>query len=42
MLTYIFVNVDAYLLTSSMSQQRFKVQFVLNYTVLPQNVISED
>ncbi len=42
MLTYIHLNVDDCCLTSSMLQQRFKFQIVLNYAVIPENVISEN
>ncbi len=42
MFTYIYLNVDECQLTSSMFQQRFKLQILLNYTVIPQNVISEE
>ncbi len=41
MLTYIYLNVDDCWLTSSMPQQTFKIQIVLNYAVIPENVISE-
>ncbi len=41
-LTYIYFNVDEWWLTSSMPQQRVKLQIVLNYDVIPENVISED
>ncbi len=42
MLTYIYLNVDDCLLTSSMPQHMFKLQILLNYAVIPENVISED
>ncbi len=42
MLTYIYFNVDDRLLTYSIPQQRFKLQIVINYVVIPENVISED
>ncbi len=43
MLTYIYLNVDDCWLTSSMPQQRFKLQKKLvNYAVIPENVIFED
>ncbi len=42
MLSYIYLNVDECCLTSSMPQQRFKLEIVLNYAVMPNNVISED
>ncbi len=43
-LTYksMFLNVDDWWLTSSMPQQIFKLQILLNYAVIPENVISED
>ncbi len=41
MLTYIYVNVDDCLLTYSMPQQRFKLQIVINYVVIPENIISD-
>ncbi len=41
-LTYIYLNVDDCWLTSSMPQQRFKLQILLNYAVILENVISED
>ncbi len=40
MLTYIYLNVDEYLLTSSMPQQRFKLQIVLNHANIEQNAFS--
>ncbi len=40
MFTYIYLNVDECWLTSSMLQQRFKLQIVLNYAVIPENVVS--
>ncbi len=42
LLTYIYINVDDCWLTSSMPQQRFKLQILLNYSVIPENVISEN
>ncbi len=42
MLTYIYFNVDDCLLTYSIQQQRFKLQIVINYVVIPENIISED
>ncbi len=43
MFTYIYhLNVDGCWLTSSMPQQRFKFQIVLNYAVILENVVSED
>ncbi len=39
---YIYLNVDECLLASSMPHQRFKLQVLLNYAVIPENVISED
>ncbi len=42
MFTYIYLNVDECCLKSSMPQQRFKLQILLNYAVIPENVISED
>ncbi len=42
MLTYIYFNVDECWLTSSMPQQRFKLQILFNYAVIPENDISED
>ncbi len=41
MFTYIYRNVDECWLTSSMPQQRFKLQILLNYAVIPENIISE-
>ncbi len=41
MFTYIYFNIDKRL-TSSMLQQRFKLQMLLNYTLNPENAISED
>ncbi len=41
MLTYIYFNVDDCLLKYYMPQQRFKLQIVINYVVIPENVISE-
>ncbi len=38
MVTYIYLNVDECWLTSSM----FKLQMLLNYAVIPENVVSED
>ncbi len=38
----IYLNVDDCWLTSSMPQQMFKLQILLNYAVIPENVISED
>ncbi len=42
MFTYIYLNVDECWLTSSMPQQSFKLQIVLNYAVIPENIDSED
>ncbi len=42
MFTYIYLNVDGCWLTSSMPQQRFKFQIVLNYAVILENVVFED
>ncbi len=42
MLTYIYLNVNDCWLTSSMPQQKFKFHILLNYGVIPENVISED
>ncbi len=44
MLIYIYLNVDDCWLTSSMPQQRFKNQSLLNYAVIPKTkkFISED
>ncbi len=42
MFTYIYLNVDDCWLTSYIPQQRFKLQIMLNYAVIPENVISED
>ncbi len=43
MLTYIYRNMDKCWLTSSMSQQKFKLQiYLIKYTVIPENVICED
>ncbi len=42
MLTYTYLNVDDYWLTSSMPKQRIKFQSVFNYAVIPENVISDD
>ncbi len=42
MFTYIYLNVDDCWLTSFMPQQRFKLQSLLNYAVIPENVVSED
>ncbi len=41
MFTYIYLNVDEYCLTSSMPQKRFKLQRLLNYAVIPENLIYE-
>ncbi len=41
MFTYIYLNVDECWLKSSMSQQRFELQILLNYAVIPENVVSE-
>ncbi len=41
-LIYIYLNVDDCWLTSSMRQQMFNLQILLNYAVIPENVISED
>ncbi len=41
MLTCIYLNVDDCWLTSSMPQQMFKLKILLNYAVIPENVISE-
>ncbi len=37
---YIYLNVDECWLTSSMLEQRFKLQIVINYVVIPENVVS--
>ncbi len=42
MLTYIYLNADECWLTSSMPQQRFKLQTLFNYAVFLENVVSED
>ncbi len=42
MFTYIYLNVDECWLTSSMPQQRFKLQILLDYAVIQENVVSED
>ncbi len=42
MLTYIYLNVDDCWLTSHMPQKIFKLQMLLNYAVIPENVIYED
>ncbi len=42
MLTYIYLNVDDWWLTSSMPQQSFKPQILLNCVVIPENLISEN
>ncbi len=42
MLTDIYFNEDDCLLTYSMPQQRFKLQTLIYYVVIPENVISED
>ncbi len=42
MFTYIYFNVDEWWLTSSVPQQSFKLQILLNYAVIPENVVSED
>ncbi len=42
MLSYLNLNVDDCWLTSSMPQQMFKLQILLNHAVIPENVISED
>ncbi len=42
MLTYIYVNVEDYLLTYYMPPKRFKLQILINYFVIPENVISDD
>ncbi len=42
MLTYICFNVNDCRLTSPMPQQMFKLQMLLNYAVILENVISED
>ncbi len=41
MLTYIYLNVDEFWLTYPMPEQRFKLQIVINYAVIPENVVSE-
>ncbi len=38
----IYLNVDVCWLTSCMQQQRFKLQIMLKYAVIPENVVSED
>ncbi len=42
MFTYIYLNRDERWLTSSMLQQIFKPQILLNCALIPQNVVSED
>ncbi len=42
MLTYIYLNVEYFLLTSAMQQLRFKFQILLNYAVILKDFISED
>ncbi len=42
MFTYKYLDVDEFWLTSSMPQERFKLQIGLNYTVIPENVVYED
>ncbi len=42
MLTCKCLNVDDRSLTSSMPQQMFKLQMLLKYAVISENVISED
>ncbi len=42
MFMYIYLNVNECWLTSSMPQQRFKLQIKLNYAAIPENVVSED
>ncbi len=42
MFTYIYLNVDECWLTSSMQSKGLKLQMLLNYTVIPEIVISED
>ncbi len=42
MLTYIYLNMDDCWLTSPMPQQMFKLQMLLNYALIPENVISEE
>ncbi len=42
MFTYTYLNVDECWLKSSMPQQRFKLQILLNYAVIREKVISED
>ncbi len=42
MFTYIYLNVDECWLISSIPQQKFKLQILHNYPVIPENVISED
>ncbi len=42
MFTNIYLNVDEYWLTSFIPQQRFKCHNLLNYSAIPENVISED
>ncbi len=42
MFTYIYLNVNDCWLTSSMPEQWFKLQILLDYAVIPENVISED
>ncbi len=41
MLTYIYLNVDDCWLTFSIPQQRFKLQILLSYAVITENIISE-
>ncbi len=42
MLTYIYLNVGDCWLTSPMPQKMFKLQMLLNYAVIQENVIYED
>ncbi len=42
MFTYIYLNVYERGLTSSIPQRRFKLGILLNYAVIPENVVSED
>ncbi len=42
MFTYIYLNEDECWLIFFMHQQRFQLQILLNYAVIPENVVSED
>ncbi len=42
MSTYTYLNADDRRLTSSIPQQRFKLESLLNYTIIQDNGISED